>query len=121
MERSVLDRFIRGEISPAGTIDKDIPLFTAGATIHLYAIAVAVDPKFLVAIQHEYSAVLLAVFFFLALAERGVIIEISTARSHTQDGIKLMRKLGLPWLVSPVSGWELFSVRVAESGLHKTS
>jgi hypothetical protein len=29
MERSVLDRFIRGEISLAGTMDKDIPLFTA--------------------------------------------------------------------------------------------
>jgi hypothetical protein len=63
MEHPVLDRFIRGEISPAGTMDKDIPLFTAGATIHLYAIAVAVDPKFLVAIQHEYSAALLAGFF----------------------------------------------------------
>jgi hypothetical protein len=34
----------------------------------------------------------------LALAERGVIIEAIIARSHTQDGIKLMRKLGLPWL-----------------------
>jgi hypothetical protein len=54
-----------------------------------------------------------------ALAERGVIIETIIARSHTQDGIKFMRKLGLPWLVSPVPGWELFSVNVAESGTLK--
>lgn len=64
MERSVLDRFIRGEISPVGIMDKAISL-----------------------------------------------------RGHAQDGIKLMRKLGLPWLVSPVPGWELFSVRVAESSM----
>jgi hypothetical protein len=42
MERSVLDRFIRGEISPAGIMDKAIPLFTAGATIRLDVRATAV-------------------------------------------------------------------------------
>jgi hypothetical protein len=56
------------------------------------------------------------VFFLLALVERGAIIETIIARSHTQDNIKLVCKLGLPWLVSSVPGWELFSVRVAESG-----
>lgn len=40
-----------------------------------------------------------------------------TARSHTQDGIKLMRRLGLPWLISPVPGIELFSAVVDESGM----
>ena len=55
--------------------------------------------------------------FMLALADRGVIVETATARSHTQDGIKLMRRLGLPWLISTVPGVELFSVVVAESGL----
>ncbi len=119
LTRSALDRVIRGEISLTDLVDEDIPLFAAGATMHLYVVAMAIDPKFPIKIRHEYGAALLAGFFsfMLALAERGVIIETATARSHTQDGIKLMRRLGLPWLISPVPGIELFSVRVAESGM----
>lgn len=119
LTHSALDRVVRGEISLTDLVDEDIPLFAVGAIIHLYVVAMAVDPKFPIKIRHEYGAALLAGFFsfILALAERGVIIETATARSHTQDGIKLMRRLGLPWLISPVPGIELFSVRVAESGL----
>lgn len=117
--RDVLDRFLRGEISPADFTNEDIPLFASGATIHLYIIALAIDPQYPLTLKHEYGRSLLAGFFsfLLALGERGVNVETITARSHTQDGIKLMRKLGLPWLVSPVPGMELFSVRVAESGM----
>jgi len=119
VQRVVLDRFLRGEIGVTDILDEDIPLFTTGAMIHLYVVALAINPKFPVAIRHEYGAALLAGFFsfLLALADRGVSIETITARSHTQDGIKLMRKLGLPWLLSAVPGMELFSVRVAESGM----
>ena len=119
VQRAALDHFLHGEITITDIPDEDIPLFTTGATIHLYVVAVAVDPIFPIKGRHEYGAALLAGFFsfLLALAERGVIIETITARSHSQDGIKLMRKLGLPWLISPIPGWELFSVRVAESGM----
>lgn len=119
LTRSALDRVIHGEISLTDLMDEDIPLFAAGITIHLYVVAVAIDPKLPIKIRHEYGAALLTGFFsfMLALAERGVIIETATARSHTQDGIKLMRRLGLPWLISPVPDIELFSVRVAESGM----
>lgn len=115
----VLEGFIRGELSITDIADEDIPLFTEGATVHLYVVAVGIDPKLPAKIKHEYGfALLTGVFsFLLTLANRGVNIETITARSHTQDGIKLMRKLGLPWLISPTPGIELFSVRVADSGM----
>ena len=119
LTRSALDHVIRGELTLTNVADEDIPLFATGATIHLYVVALAVDPSLPVKVRHEYGAALLhGLFaFLLALADRGVIIETITARSHTQDGIKLMRRLGLPWLISPVSDMELFSVVVAESGM----
>ena len=119
MTRPALEHVIRGEISLTDVTDEDIPLFATGATIHLYVVALAVDPTFPIKVRHGYGAALLHGFFsfMLALADRGVMIETVTARSHTMDGIKLMRKLGLPWLISPVPGMELFSVTVAESGM----
>jgi len=119
LTRSALERVIRGESSLTDIADKDILLFTKSATIHLYVVALAIDPQYPTKTQHEYGATLLAGFssFMLALADRGVVIETLTARSHTQDGIKLMRRLGLPWLISPVAGMELFSVVVADSGM----
>ncbi len=119
LTRSALDRVIHGEISLTDIADEDILLFTKNATIHLYVVAMATDPHYPVKTRHEYGAALLAGFssFMLALADRGVVIETITARSHTQDGIKLMRRLGLPWLISPVAGMELFSAVVADSGM----
>jgi hypothetical protein len=119
LTRSALERVIRGEASLTDIADKDILLFAKSATIHLYVVALAIDPQYPVKTQHEYGATLLAGFssFMLALADREVIVETITARSHTQDGIKLMRRLGLPWLISPVAGMELFSVVVANSGM----
>lgn len=119
LTRPALDSVIHGERSLTDVADEDIPLFATGATIHLYIVALAVDPTFPAKVRHGYGAALLHGFFtfMLALADRGVIIKTVTARSHTQDGIKLMRRLGLPWLISPVPGIELFSVTVAESGM----
>lgn len=119
VQHPILAGFIRGEISVTDIADEDIPLFTAGAPIHLYVVAVGIDPKLSAKLRHEYGfALLTGLFtFLLGLAERGVDIETITARSHTKDGIKLMGRLGLTWLVSPVPGIELFSVKVTESGM----
>jgi hypothetical protein len=115
----ILDGFLRGDFSITNIADEDIPLYTAGATVHLYIVAVATDPQIQAKIRHEYGFALLTgvLSFVRSLADRGVTIETITARSHTQDGIKLMRKLGLPWLISPDPEMQLFSVRVAESGM----
>jgi hypothetical protein len=119
LTRSALEGVIRGEISLTDIADEDILLFTKNATIHLYVVAMAIDPQYPIKTRHEYGAALLTGFsaFMLALADREVVIETITARSHTQDGIKLMRRLGLPWLISPIAGMELFSVVVADSGM----
>jgi hypothetical protein len=119
LTRSALDSVIHGKTSLTELEEKDILLFTKNATIHLYVVAMATDLQYPVTTRHEYGAALLAGFssFLLALADREVVIETITARSHTQDGIKLMRRLGLPWLISPVAGMELFSVVVSDSGM----
>ncbi|MBA2395604.1 MAG: MerR family transcriptional regulator [Ktedonobacteraceae bacterium] len=119
LTRPALDSIIRGKVSLTGVTDKDIPLFTKNAIIHLYIVAMATDPQYPIKMRHEYGAALLTGLFsfMLDLADRSVAIETITARSHTQDGIKLMRKLGLPWLISPVADMELFSAVVTESGI----
>lgn len=119
LTRSALESVIQGKTPLSNIADEDILLFTKGTAIHLYVVAMAINPEYPVKTQHEYGAALLTGFssFMLALADREVTIETITARSHTQDGIKLMRRLGLPWLISPVAGMELFSVVVANSGM----
>lgn len=119
LTHSALDQLLNGKLPITDIPDEDIPLFSSGSTVHLYVVALAIDPKYPIKTRHAYGAALLHGFFafMLALADRNVIVETVSARSHTQDGIKLMRRLGLPWLISPVPGLELFSVRVAESGM----
>ncbi|MGH2479510.1 MAG: hypothetical protein ACRDHW_07650 [Ktedonobacteraceae bacterium] len=117
LQKNPLDHILAGT---GGILsNENIALFTPGNTIHLFVGALAVDPSVSLVAKHTYGAALLFGFFrfLMTLAERGVSIETITARSHTHDGIKLMRRIGIPWLISPNPESELFSVRVAESGI----
>lgn len=119
MQHNPLDQMLTGTRGIDTSSDENITLFTPGNTIHLFVGALAVDPSVSLSAKHTYGAALLAGFFrfLMSLAERGVFIETITARSHTHDGIKLMRKVGIPWLISPNPTSEIFSVRVSESGI----
>ncbi len=121
MPPTTLDLFIRDalpvdDIEP-GTLD----VFRSGEPLHLYAMSLVIDPQHSKRKKHEYGSRLIhGVFsFFLDLAERGIEIETITARSHTRDGIRLMQRLGLPLVKSPVPrpNRYLFIVKVSESGL----
>ena len=118
MRKVTIDRFVRDEIGLNDISSGDIDPFEPGRPLHLYIIALCIDPAYKPAMKHTYGASLVrGVFaFILELAKRGVEIETITARTYKTDGIRLSRKMGMPQLRSPVIGKYLFSVRVADSG-----
>lgn len=120
LEKDTLDRFIRDEIKWMDIPDEKIDLFEPGKPLHLYIIALCVDPIYKRKVKEGYGARLISgVFdFFLDLAKRGVEIDTITARNELNhpDGKHLSQKLGMPQLRSPVRRMHLFSIRVADSG-----
>jgi hypothetical protein len=119
MKRETIDRFILDEIRTNGITADDIEPFEPRRPIHLYIMAMCVDPIYPAAQKREYGMRLVIGLFTLLfnLADRGVEIETITARSHTLDGIRVLKKIGIPQLRSPIPNKNLFSVKVAESGI----
>ena len=120
LRKETMDRFVRDEIRWMDIPDEDIDLFEPGKPLHLYVIALCIDPAYPRKVKEGYGARLISgVFdFFLGLAKCGVEIETITARNELNhpDGKHLSQKLGLPQLRSPVKRMHLFSIRVADSG-----
>ena len=118
MTKEAMQRFVRDEIGLDDILSDDIDLFEPGRPLHIYIIALCIDPAFNSTTKHTYGASLVrgTFTFLLDLAKRGVEIETITARTFTSDGIRLLRKLGIPQLRSPVQGKNLFEVRVSDSG-----
>jgi len=119
MRTDVLTKFIQDKIESEEIGADDVELYVPGKPIHLYIMAVAVDPICSTAEKHTYGSRLVSgIFsFLLDLAQRGVNIETITARTYKPDGLRLLRKLGFPQLRSPVPGKNLFSIRIADSGM----
>lgn len=120
LKKDTMDRFVKGEIGMDDIPPNDVELFEPGRPVHLYVIALCVDPVYKAAVKGEYGArIVRGLFaFLLELAQRGVEIETITARNDKDkpDGRRLLQKLGIPQLRSPVPNKYLFSVRVADSG-----
>jgi hypothetical protein len=120
MKKETMDRFVRGEIGMADIPSDDVDLFEPGKPLHVYIIALCIDPAYKAATKEEYGAMMVRGLFahLLELAQRGVEIETITARNEKDkpDGKRLLQKLGMPQLRSPVADMFLFSVRVADSG-----
>ena len=92
--------------------------FVPGPPLHLYVMALAIDPVYIRTQKHTYGAALLrgVIGFLFALAERGVDIETITARSNKPDGIRLLKELSIPQIKSPVPDKKLFYLKVSDSG-----
>jgi hypothetical protein len=118
IKKAKMEQFVRDEVSMDDISPEDIDLFEPGKPLHLYVIALCVDPSFKVKTKHTYGGSLVrgTFTFILNLGRRGVEIETVTARTFTPDGIHLLREMGIPQLHSPVPGKHLFEVRVADSG-----
>jgi hypothetical protein len=118
MSEQVIGRFIRDELEGEDILADDIQRFVPGKPLHIYIMAMAVDPQYSQAQKHEYGAVLVRGLFafLLDLAQRGVELETITARTYKPDGLRMLRKLGIPQLHSPVPDKSLFMVRIPDSG-----
>jgi hypothetical protein len=116
--RTIIERFVRDEIDMDDITPADVELFEPGRDLHLYVIAIAIDPVYRQSAKRDYGAQLIRHLytFLYELARRGVVITTITARSYKPDGLHLLRKLGIPQLRSPVPDKQLFQVTVAESG-----
>lgn len=119
LKKDIMDQFVRDEVSMSDILPDDIDLFEVGKQLHIYVIALCVDPVYKTKeAKHGYGRrlVLGLLNFMLDLAQRGVELETITARSYTSDGKRLLREIGMTHLRSPVPGKELFSIHVADSG-----
>ncbi len=120
LKKETLDRFVRGEIRMAAIASADVELFEPGKPLHLYVIALCIDPLYKATTKEQYGAMMVRGLFthLLELAQRGVEIETITARNEKDkpDGKRLLQRLGIPQLRSPVPDMALFSVNVADSG-----
>lgn len=120
LSRFTIDRFIHDEIAAQDITGEDVLLFQPGRPIHLYIMAIGIDPKYPATAKHEYGSRLVngLFHFLLELAIKGVEIVTVTARSHKPDGIRILRKMGFPQLPPLTPGKHLFVVEPARSGLH---
>lgn len=120
MKKDTMDRFIKGEIRMSDISPDDVELFEPEKPLHVYIIALCIDPLYRAAIKHKYGAGMIRGLFafFLDLAQKGVEIETITARNQKNkpDGKNLLQKMGIPQLRSPDPDMYLFSVKVADSG-----
>jgi hypothetical protein len=118
MNPGTLQDFIHDKIDSADITFDDIERFEPGKPLHLYVMAIAIDQRKPAKERGEYGARLMAglFHFLLDLAQRGIEIEDITARTQYRDGLRLLRKLGIPQIHSPIPGKKLFYLRVPDSG-----
>ncbi|HYU74217.1 MAG TPA: GNAT family N-acetyltransferase [Ktedonobacteraceae bacterium] len=118
LDKAVMDQYIKGEVALEEIPIEAIKRFEPGESLHLYVVAMAVDPSYKRSLKEGYGARLLygILDVLMGMARRGVEIETITARSFKTDGIRLLRRMGIPQLRSPVPSMQLFSLKVAESG-----
>ncbi len=104
MKKDTMNRFIKNEIKMSDIPSDDIELFEPEKPLHLYVMALCVDPTYNVSIKRRYGAGLIRGLFafLLELAQKGIEIETITARNQKNkpDGKKLLQKLGIPQLRS---------------------
>ncbi len=120
MKTEIMQKFVHDEIALDDISPDDIDLFEPGKPLHIYIIALCIDPSFKPKTKHTYGASLVrgTFTFIYDLARRGVKIETITARTFTPDGIRLLRRMGIPQLKSPTPDKNLFEVSVLDSGFH---
>lgn len=123
IKKNTMDRFVRGEIKMGEIPLDDIEMFEPGKPIHLYVVALCIDPIYKGAAKVTYGQQMIEKLFdfLFNLAKRGVEIETITARNEKgkPDGRNLLNKLGFSQLRSQVPDMHVFSVRVADSGYPK--
>ncbi len=118
-DKKTVEEFIHDAIDGENILDK-ILQYEPGREIAVYCMAIAVDPDFVGTWEGTYYGRQLiegTKTFLLSLAERGIDIASITARSYKQDGLRLLRRLNIPQLRSPVERKSLFQLDLRTSGI----
>ncbi len=111
-------QIINEEISTDDITPEDIEDFRHKKPIHLYIMAIGIDPKYNKHEKHIYGARLIShlITFLTSLGHEGIKIETITARSHKPDGIRSLRRMGFSEVMSPIPGKRLFIIKIEETG-----
>ncbi|MBV9688337.1 MAG: helix-turn-helix domain-containing protein [Ktedonobacteraceae bacterium] len=113
-----ITQIINEEISTDEITPEDIEDFSNKKPVHLYIMAIGIDPKYNKYEKHAYGARLIShlITFLTLLGHEGIKIETITARSHKPDGTRLLRKMGFPEVISPIPSKRLFILNIEETG-----
>jgi hypothetical protein len=119
MQKTFVTQFIHGKLEGENITPAMIDEYVPGKPIHIYIMGIAVDPSCDTTEKRRYGQHIIngLLTFLFWLANNGIEVETITARSHKDDGLNLLKKIGFTHLKSPVPGQALFSVNVPKSGL----
>lgn len=91
-----IERILLGEVSSEDTLPDEIERYKAGKPYHLYIMGVGVCTSFSKQEKRFYGSKLIQGLCeaIIDLGRRGIEIATISARSHTVDGIRIMRHIG---------------------------
>lgn len=91
-----IEKILAGEVSSEQTPAEEIEVYEPGKSYHLYAMGVGVSPVLSKLEKRIYGSKLIRGIYeaITELGERGIDIETITGRSHTVDGVRIMRHIG---------------------------
>jgi hypothetical protein len=97
-----IEQILTEKVQSEETKPEEIEVYQPGKHYHLYVMGVGVSPALSKPEKRLYgSKLILGIYEALVnLGKRGVVIETITARSHTFDGVRIMRHIGLKQIPS---------------------
>jgi Helix-turn-helix domain len=118
LTKETVGKLITEEIRGKDITSDDVLECTPGQHIHMYIMAIGVDPRFTTNDKHIYGRKLISGFrkLLVKMGKKDVSVDSITARSYKPDGIRLLRKIGFPELISPIPDTRLFVINTQESG-----
>jgi len=104
-------------LSDVNITPDDIETYKAGKHIHLYIMAVCINPNLKKSERRKYGATLITRFItkIKELGARGVIIEKITARGDTPSGVRLLQAFGFTEVQSRKPGTRAFLIEMDNS------
>lgn len=91
-----IEQILREEVESEATKPEEIEMYKPGNHYHLYVMGLGVSPALSKPEKRLYGSKLILGIYeaLINLGKRGIEIETITARSHTFDGIRIMRHIG---------------------------
>lgn len=100
--RERIESILKGQANSEETTSNDVETYSKGGKYNIYIMGVGIEPSFSKTEKRIYGGKLVRGISeaLIDLGKRGIEIEAITARSHTVDGIRLLRHLGFTQIPS---------------------